>query len=123
MPDDPTTPEQGGTGTPATTFTPPVSQADLDKIIGERVARERAKYADYADMKAKAARLDAAEAASKTEAQRLAEQIAALTGQVAAMTADKQHTGARKCRKTPASRRSWSCPVGWCDSWLLVGCV
>jgi hypothetical protein len=30
------------------------TQADIDKIVKERVARERAKYADYDDLKAKA---------------------------------------------------------------------
>lgn len=30
------------------------SQADVDKIVKERVARERAKFADYDDLKAKA---------------------------------------------------------------------
>lgn len=35
----------------AETFT----QADIDKIVKERVARERAKYADYDDLKTKAA--------------------------------------------------------------------
>lgn len=31
------------------------SQADLDRIVADRVARERAKYADYGDLKRKAA--------------------------------------------------------------------
>jgi hypothetical protein len=31
------------------------SQADLDRIVADRVARERAKYGDYADLKKKAA--------------------------------------------------------------------
>lgn len=35
---------------PAETFT----QADVDRIVKERVQRERAKYADYEDLKAKA---------------------------------------------------------------------
>jgi hypothetical protein len=40
------------------TYTPPATQADLDRIIGDRVARERGKYADYDDLKAKAAQVD-----------------------------------------------------------------
>lgn len=36
------------------TYTPPATQADLDRIVGERVARERAKYADYQELKTKA---------------------------------------------------------------------
>lgn len=38
------------TGTEAQTFT----QADVDRIVKERVQREKAKYADYDDLKAKA---------------------------------------------------------------------
>jgi hypothetical protein len=53
------------------------SQADLDKVLGERLARERAKYADYEDLKAKAAKVDEATEASKTEAQKLADRIKA----------------------------------------------
>lgn len=41
--------EQGGG------FTPPATQAELDRIIADRVSRERAKYADYDDLKSKAA--------------------------------------------------------------------
>jgi hypothetical protein len=43
-------------------YTPPGSQADLDRIIESRLARERAKFADYDDVKAKAAKHDALEA-------------------------------------------------------------
>lgn len=35
-------------------FKAPATQADLDRIIQDRVARERSKYADYDDLKAKA---------------------------------------------------------------------
>jgi|RhiMetStandDraft_4_1073278.scaffolds.fasta_scaffold05349_4 hypothetical protein len=48
-----------------------VSQADVDRIVKERVARERAKYADYEDLKAKAA-------GSKT----LEERLASLEGEL-----------------------------------------
>jgi len=52
-----------GEGAPAKTFT----QAELDKIVSERLAREKAKFADHDDLKKKAARLDEIEAANKTE--------------------------------------------------------
>ena len=55
-------PEVTPVETPAQTFT----QADVDKIVRDRVTRERAKYADYDDLKAKA---DSA----KTVEQQLAE--------------------------------------------------
>lgn len=48
-------------------FNPISTQEDLDKIISARLERERGKYADYSDLKAKAARLDELEEANKTE--------------------------------------------------------
>lgn len=78
-----TTPNAGGTEggeTPTTDegFKPITSQEDLNRIIADRVARERAKVADYKDLKAKAARLDEIEAANKSEVEKAAERIAAL---------------------------------------------
>jgi pyruvate/2-oxoglutarate dehydrogenase complex dihydrolipoamide acyltransferase (E2) component len=43
------------------------SQEELDRRIGPRLQREREKYADYDDLKRKAAEFDAAQEASKTE--------------------------------------------------------
>jgi hypothetical protein len=40
--------------TPKVEWTPPASQADLDRIIEERLARERAKFADYDELREKA---------------------------------------------------------------------
>lgn len=56
------------------TFTPPASQADLDRIIQDRVARERNKFArelaDYDTLKAKATEYDQFKESSKTEQQK-----------------------------------------------------
>lgn len=49
------------------------TQADVDRIVGERLAREKAKYEDYDSLKEKAALYDAAEEASKTELQKATE--------------------------------------------------
>lgn len=70
--------EQDGTTPPEgkPEFTPITSQEDLNRIIAERVQRERGKYADYKDLKAKAAKLDEIEEASKTEAEKAAERLA-----------------------------------------------
>jgi hypothetical protein len=46
------------------------SQADLDRIVADRIARERAKYKDYSDLKSKAAEHDKAVEAQKTAEQR-----------------------------------------------------
>jgi hypothetical protein len=48
-------------------YTPPATQEDLNKIIAERVKREREKYANHAELEAKAKKLDEIEEANKTE--------------------------------------------------------
>jgi len=80
-PDLPSDPNNGaggdagrdGDGGREQTFT----QRDLERIIGERLAREREKYSDYEDLKAKAARLDELEEANKSEHQKLLERVEA----------------------------------------------
>lgn len=49
------------------------TQAELDSIVGERLARERAKYTDYEDLKNKATEYDKQQEASKTELQKALE--------------------------------------------------
>ncbi|MBS1674571.1 MAG: hypothetical protein JSS74_11475 [Actinobacteria bacterium] len=44
-------------------YTPPATQEDLNKIVNERIARERKKFDGYEDFKAKAAKWEAHEAA------------------------------------------------------------
>jgi hypothetical protein len=63
-------PDQKNTGK---TFT----QADVDKLIADRVARERKKYAGHDDLKRKASEFDKLEDAKKSEAQKLNDQLAA----------------------------------------------
>ncbi|HJR89886.1 MAG TPA: DUF4355 domain-containing protein [Aeromicrobium sp.] len=58
-------------------FTPPATQDELNKIISDRVARERAKFADYTDLKSKAAKFDELDQASKSEQERLTERLTA----------------------------------------------
>lgn len=43
------------------------TQEQLNHVVGERLARERAKYADYDELKTKAAKLDELEEASRSE--------------------------------------------------------
>lgn len=54
------------------------TQAELDEKIKERLRREREKYADYEELRAKAAKFDEAEEASKTELQKATERAEAL---------------------------------------------
>lgn len=56
-------------------FSAITTQEDLDKIIGERLSRERKKYAGFDDLKAKAEKYDAIEEGQKTELQKLQERI------------------------------------------------
>lgn len=63
----------GGKGQEA--FEAITTQADLDKIIGARLDRERKKYAGFEDLKAKAEKYDAIEEGQKTELQKLQERI------------------------------------------------
>lgn len=60
----------GGGGQQQEEWKPPASQADLDRIVGERLARERAKYGDYDDLKKKATQFDELQAASKTDVEK-----------------------------------------------------
>lgn len=69
-------------------FVPPATQADLDKIIEARIARERAKFSDYDTLKAAAKKLTDLEDSQKSEAQRLTGRVSELEAQVA--TYEKQ---------------------------------
>ena len=72
---------QGGTGGTdnESGYTPPATQADLDRIIADRLSRERARYADYDDLKTKAGEYDKVQDAAKSDLQKAndrAEQLA-----------------------------------------------
>lgn len=81
----PTSPEdgtQGGTTSSANEFTAITTQADFDKAISERLTRERAKFADYADLKVKATELDTIKTANQTEAEKTAKRIDGLEAEL-----------------------------------------
>lgn len=78
MAEDTETTEETQETTAETQETKTLTQADIDKIVQERVARERAKYADYDDLKAKAEKLAEFEEAQKSEADKLKDRIAEL---------------------------------------------
>lgn len=65
------------TETTESTYTPPATQADLDRIIAERVNRTKSQFKDYGDLKAKAEQFDQLHEAQKTEAQKAADALAA----------------------------------------------
>lgn len=68
----------GDNGEGGKEFKAPANQAEFDAMVKDRIARERAKFADYSDLKAKAQQFDVAQEASKTEAQKTADRIAKL---------------------------------------------
>lgn len=61
-------------GTQAAPAEKTFTQSEMEAIIGERLKRERAKYADYDELKGKAAKFDEAEEASKSELQKAVEE-------------------------------------------------
>ncbi|MBR4687095.1 MAG: hypothetical protein IKP01_02175 [Bacteroidales bacterium] len=87
MPEDTNMVENDATqGAPAEkTFT----QAEMDAIIGERLNRLKAKYADYDELKGKAAKFDEAEEASKSELQKAVEERDKLRARLDALEAEK----------------------------------
>lgn len=72
-------------------FTPPASQEDLNRIISDRLSRQKEKlekenaekFADYDDLKAKASSLDEIEEARKSELQKATERAEAAEKAVA----------------------------------------
>lgn len=68
----------GGDTPPADEFKAITSQEDLNKVLEDRLKRERAKFADYKDVKAKAAEFDKAQAANQSEAEKTSARITEL---------------------------------------------
>jgi hypothetical protein len=66
-------------------YTAPATQDELNRIIGDRLAREREKFADYADLKAKADKHDEAMKAAMTDSEKAIE-AARKEGETAAVT-------------------------------------
>lgn len=61
------------------------SQAEVDAIVGDRLKRERQKYADYESLKEKATKLDEIEEANKSELQKATERAEALQSELDGM--------------------------------------
>lgn len=85
---------------PDRTFT----QAELDRIVGQRLAEERSKYADFDAFKAKATKFDEIDAASKTEVERLTQQLAAAQAQAQVATEQSRATLRRAALMSEASK-------------------
>lgn len=67
----------GDNGDGGAKYTPPASQADFDRIIESRLAREREKFRGFDDIKAKAAQWDQLEDEKKTPSEKAIEEATA----------------------------------------------
>lgn len=83
-------PGEGENGGSSGGYTPPATQDELNKIVEARLARERAKFADYDDLKTKASEYDKVTEASKTELQKERERAEAAERKAAAYEAKEQ---------------------------------
>lgn len=83
------------------TFQPPATQEDLDRIITARLSRERAKYADYDQLKEQAGKWSAAEEAQKTETQKLTERAERAERELAAAQAQALRAEVAAAKKLP----------------------
>lgn len=72
---------QENAGEETKTFT----QADVDKIVGDRLQRERSKYSDYEALKEKADKYDEVVESEKTELQKAMEKNEALEAELSSM--------------------------------------
>ncbi|WP_280246162.1 hypothetical protein [Nocardia abscessus] len=88
-----------------------LTQSEVDRIVAERVAREKQKFADYDDLKAAATRLKDIENANKSEQQKLADQVAELTKALADKDAEVEKAtlaslkaSVAAAKRVPASR-------------------
>ena len=91
---DPKTAE--GKKEPEKTFT----QDELNAIVADRLGREKSKYSDYEEIKAKAEKYDQTEENNKSEIQKATEKADALQAKIDAM---EKADGIRKVRNSVAS--------------------
>jgi hypothetical protein len=68
-------------GVPAQGEPGPATQDDLNRIVADRVSREKANYADYDQLKAAAEELARLKDAEKTDLERQAEELAKVTAE------------------------------------------
>lgn len=84
--------ENKNTNEPEKTFT----QEEMNRILGERLAREREKFADYEALKEKAEKFDKVEEESKSELQKATEKAADLQKKLDAMESANKVRGIRE---------------------------
>lgn len=77
------------------------SQSELDAVIADRLQRERSKYADYNDLKAKAEQFEQAEAAKLSELERTTKALEEAQAKAAALELDQLRTKAAAAAQLP----------------------
>lgn len=87
----------------AAEFKAPSSQEELDRIIEARLARERKRFQDYDELKAKSEQLAQIEEANKTEAEKAAERLAAAEKRAAELEAKAVRAEVAAAKGVPAS--------------------
>lgn len=90
---------QGNTTTTQETEQKTFTQEELNAIVNDRLGRQKAKFADYDDLKAKAEKFDKLEEASKSELQKATEKATALQSELDAM---KRQSELREIREKVA---------------------
>lgn len=81
------------------------SQEDFDRAIQKRIARERAGFADYDDLKAKADRLAEIEAANQTEAEKVQARLDAAEKRATDLERDNAELATAKLRSDVAASK------------------
>jgi hypothetical protein len=101
-PGDTTEPEDTPDFQPITLGT----QAEVDSFVGGRVKKERAKYADYGELKTKAAELDSLKQASMSQADKDAQRIRELETALETERHANMRRDVAATKKVPADRIS-----------------
>jgi len=94
-----------------------LTQADVDRIVKERLGRQKQQYADYDDLKAAAAKLQELEDAQKSELDKTNEQLALLQATNAELLQKQQDLVLRNAITSEAGKLDFADPQ---DAWQLL---
>lgn len=94
-------------------FQPITSQEALDKIIGQRIDGVKKKYAGFEELKAKAAKFDEFQEASKSELQRVTERAQQLEAELASERERAGKASVASAKGVPVSALSGSTLEEW----------
>jgi hypothetical protein len=89
-------------------FDPITSQEEFDKRVSARIARERAKFADYNDLRTKAEQFDEIQQAAKSETEKALERVASLEKELETERFNSLRSQVASKKGVPAHRISGS---------------